>query len=111
MYYRVHIDNFTLKVFEAKQMLVNNVSNQVLKKYVGKMCNIFWTFTANQMVAVTLLSFLLKIQNKNLWNFLTLKDPGGGGLRQPIGQDIACHFSQDHAMVTKIHDFIHKHPN
>jgi hypothetical protein len=28
----------------------------------------------------------------------------------PIGQEIACHFKQDHAMVTKILDFIHKHP-
>jgi len=26
-----------------------------------------------------------------------------------IGQVIACHFSQDHTMVTKILDFIHKH--
>ena len=29
----------------------------------------------------------------------------------PAGQEIACHFSQDCAMVTKILDFIHKHPN
>ena len=41
---------------------------------------------------------------------LTLKDPGGGGWNPPIGQEIACHFSQDHAMVTKILDIIHKHP-
>ena len=40
---------------------------------------------------------------------LTLKDPGEGG-NPPIGQEIACHFSQDHAMVTKILDIIHKHP-
>ena len=40
---------------------------------------------------------------------LTLKDPGGGW-NPPIGQEIACHFSQDHAMVTKILDIIHKHP-
>ena len=39
---------------------------------------------------------------------LTLKDPGG---ILPIGQEIACHFSQDHTMVTKFLDFIHKHPN
>ena len=35
----------------------------------------------------------------------------GGGLRQPIGHKIACHFSQDHAMFTKILDFVHMHPN
>ena len=34
-----------------------------------------------------------------------------GGGNPPIGQEIACHFSQDHAMVTKILDFIHKHLN
>ena len=33
-----------------------------------------------------------------------------GGWNPPIGLEIACHFSQDHAMVTKILDFIHKHP-
>ena len=32
------------------------------------------------------------------------------GLRQDIGQEIACHFSQDHTMVTKILDFVNKHP-
>ena len=36
---------------------------------------------------------------------------GGGGLKVPAGQEIACHFSQDHTVVTKILDFIHKHPN
>ena len=35
----------------------------------------------------------------------------GGGSKWPTGQEIACHFSQDHAMVTKILDFIHKHLN
>ena len=40
---------------------------------------------------------------------LTLKD-GGGGLIQSIGQENACNFSQDHTMVTKFLDFIHKHP-
>ena len=34
----------------------------------------------------------------------------GGGLIQSIGQENACHFSQDHTMVTKFLDFIHKHP-
>ena len=42
-------------------------------------------------------------------NSLTLKD--AGGRIPPISQEIACHFSQDHAMVTKILNFIHKHPN
>ena len=41
---------------------------------------------------------------------LTLKEAGGGS-KCPIGQEIGSHFSQDHAMVTKILDFIHKHPN
>ena len=36
---------------------------------------------------------------------------GGGGSKCPIGQEIRSHFPQDHAMVTKILDFIHKHPN
>ena len=36
---------------------------------------------------------------------------GGGGLKVPAGQEIACHFSQDHTVVTKILDFIHKHLN
>ena len=40
---------------------------------------------------------------------LTLKEAGGGP-KVPAGQEIACHFSQDHAMVTKFFDFIHKHP-
>ena len=39
---------------------------------------------------------------------LTLKDPGEGGRILPGGQEIACHFSQDHTMVTKFLDFIHK---
>ena len=44
-------------------------------------------------------------------NPLTLKDMRGGGWNHPAGQEIACHFSQDHTMVTKFLDFIHKHPN
>ena len=40
---------------------------------------------------------------------LTLKDAGGPKVL--TGQEIACHFSQDHTVVTKILDFIHKHPN
>jgi hypothetical protein len=40
------------------------------------------------------------------------KDPlnpkgGGGGSKCPIGQEIGSHFSQDHAMIPKILDFIH----
>ena len=34
----------------------------------------------------------------------------GGGRILPIGKEIACHFSQDHTMVTKFLDFIHTHP-
>ena len=34
---------------------------------------------------------------------------GEGGPKVPAGQEIVCHFSQDHAMVTKNLDFIHKH--
>ena len=44
---------------------------------------------------------------------LTLND-AGGGQNDPLqctGQEIAFHFSQDHAMVTKILDFIHKDLN
>ena len=36
---------------------------------------------------------------------------GEGGPKVPAGQEIVCHFSQGHAMVTKILDFIHKHSN
>ena len=43
-------------------------------------------------------------------NCLTLKDAGGGA-KVPTGQEIACHFSQDHTVVTKVLDFIRKHPN
>ena len=42
-------------------------------------------------------------------NKLTLKEAGGGP-NWPYGFSIGCHFSQDHAMVTKILDFIHIHP-
>ena len=34
----------------------------------------------------------------------------GGGSKCPYGFLIGCHFSQDHAMITKILDFINKHP-
>ena len=37
------------------------------------------------------------------------KRPGGVGRILPGGQKIACHFSLDHAMVTKFLDFVHKH--
>ena len=40
---------------------------------------------------------------------ITPKGWGGGGLKVPTGQEIVCHFSQDHARVTKILDFVHKH--
>ena len=43
--------------------------------------------------------------------FFTLKDAGEEGLKVPTGQVIICHFSQGHAVVTKILDFIHKHSN
>ena len=32
-------------------------------------------------------------------------------MQQAIVQDISCHFSQNHVMVTKILDFSHKHSN
>jgi hypothetical protein len=42
---------------------------------------------------------------------LTLNDAeGGGGSKCPFRQENVCHFLQDHAMYTKILDFIHKHP-
>ena len=34
----------------------------------------------------------------------------GGGRILPGDQEITCHSSQDHTMVTKFLDFIHKHP-
>ena len=41
---------------------------------------------------------------------LIWKDGRGGRLIQPIRQEIACHFSQDHTMIAKFLDFINKHP-
>ena len=46
-------------------------------------------------------------ENINFYN----PSRGGGGSKCSIGQEIGSHFSQDHPMVTKILDFIHKHPN
>ena len=43
-------------------------------------------------------------------NVLTLKE-AGVVQKVPAGQEIVCHFSQDHAMVTKNLDFIHKNLN
>ena len=57
-----------------------------------------------------LASFHAFFSNVMIKFFLTLKDMGGGW-NHPTGQEIACHFSQDHTMVTKFLDFIHKHPN
>ena len=48
----------------------------------------------------------------HLHQFLGINPKGvGGASKCPIGQKIGYHFPQDHAMVTKILDFIHKHPN
>ena len=43
-------------------------------------------------------------------NLFNLKRWAGGRLIQPICQEIACHFSQDHTMIAKFLDFINKHP-
>ena len=51
---------------------------------------------------------IISSSNRPTVIYLTLKD-AGGGLKVPTGQEIVCHFSQDHARVTKILDFIHKH--
>ena len=65
------------------------------------------------------LCFPSLVYNETTWSmynrgyFSRLFNPkgGGGGPKVPAGQEIACHFSQDCAMVTKILDFIHKHLN
>ena len=44
-------------------------------------------------------------------DFFNPKRCGGVGSKWPAGLEIACHFSQNHAMVTKILDFIQKHLN
>ena len=49
-----------------------------------------------------------KVIHPKYYKHLTLKDMRGRIL--PIGQVIACHFSQDHTMVTNFLDFNHKHP-
>ena len=36
---------------------------------------------------------------------LTLKKAGDGGSYVPAAQEIACHFSQDHARVLRLLDF------
>ena len=46
---------------------------------------------------------LLKFEAEG-WEF---NPKGCGGPKVPTGQEIVCHFSQGHAMVTKIIDFIH----
>ena len=43
------------------------------------------------------------------YRVLALKYAGRGQILS-IGQEIACHFSHDHTMVTKLLDFIKKHP-
>ena len=55
----------------------------------------------------------VKIHITTVHESWTLFNPkgGGGGPKVPAGQEIVCYFSQDHAMVTKNLDFIHKHPN
>ena len=56
----------------------------------------------------------IECKNKNhlsrnhIMQGLTLVEAGGGS-KCPIGQEIGSHFSQDHPMVTKFLDFIHKH--
>ena len=55
-----------------------------------------------------LLLFRTSINQYVAYVLLTLKYMGG--LIQSIAGEIACHFSQDHTMVTKFLDFIHKHP-
>ena len=95
--------------------------------YVSRIMQVFIVF-ANQYIELTKLSevngFVSNKQGKaqTVWCklftsglrlFTILFNPkgGGGGPKVPAGQEIACHFSQDHAMVTKILDFIHKHLN
>jgi len=55
-------------------------------------------------------SFLQKSTSQKPASFRFNPKRPGGGLILPFGQEIACHFSQDHTMVTKFPDFIHKHP-
>ena len=40
------------------------------------------------------------------WNLMIFFNPKGGP-KWPYGFSIGCHFSQDHAMATKILDFVH----
>ena len=55
------------------------------------------------------ISALASKKGSNQKRSLTLKTAGGGRIL-PGAQEIACHFSQDHTMVTKFLDFIKKHP-
>ena len=51
--------------------------------------------------------------HKNQNTHLGINPKGGGGAQNdPMGFRLAVnHFLQDYAMVTKILEFIHKHPN
>ena len=78
----------------------------------GLLLLIFWNL--DQIEFWNLHDAILDQQSPALFNPKVPKrcgGGGGGGGILPIGQEMACHFSQDHAMVIKILDFIHKHLN
>ena len=61
------------------------------------------------------LASLERFGEDNAWVYLLTShfNPKGCGRgpKVPSGREIVCHFSQGDAMVTKILDFMHKHPN
>ena len=74
-----------------------------------QVCKLFW-FTEIGIAITLAINTTLEFFCKNDdCSPLTLKT-AGGGLIQSIRQENACHFSQDHTMVTKFLEFINKHP-
>ena len=79
-----------------------------------KYCHIFFAtlIWPQKIINCCLVEGELEIEKSRIFFLdccLTLKEAGGGP-KVPSGFSIGCHFSQDHAMVTKILDFIHIHP-
>ena len=77
------IEHFRYSLFDTDYQTFSNITENFQYFY--------WTFSV----------FFL--------NILTLKE-AGGVQKGPYGFSIGCHFSQDHAMITKILGFINKHP-
>ena len=92
---------FAISAFDLASTAVEGCCRTKFKpvtKYTNQL--IYILLYMDMYMAIRQLSYSLEIFG------LLINPKRPGGLRQPIGQEIACHFSQDHAMVTKILGFI-----